>query len=167
MAMPGETLQKIPEHLEQHLNMPYGGLFGSSVIVQVVEEIVSDPTMDYRPSYLEDLTGASSPSIRDALATLVEQGLLEKSRESGRHPVYRVNVRSKKFIALSFLAYAVLDDRESTDCMDDAVQDYYSRVLQAKYEPMAMASTLSLEYTLEGKSTGTGMHHEIITSAVS
>lgn len=134
-------LPKLPESMEAHLTRPYGGLLGSSVLAQVVEEIVSDPTMDYRPGYLEELTGASAPPIRDALATLVDSGLLMKVGGTGRHPLYRVNVASKKFSALSFLAYAILDDRDGTDCMDEAVYDYYSKVVREKYEPIAIATT--------------------------
>lgn len=151
-----ESMKQVPTHLEEHLENPYAGLFGSSVIASVVEEIVSDPTMDYRPSCLEELIGASAPSIRDALSTLVHLGLLEKIQPSGRHPVYRVNVRSKKFIALSFLSYAILDDREGTDCMDLAVYDYYCRVLRESFEPLATASTMKLEFTgRDGVATGT------------
>lgn len=134
-------LRKLPESMEDHLSRPYGGLFGSSVLAQVVEEIVSDPTMDYRPGYLEELTGASAPPIREALATLVDLGLLSRLGRTGRHPVYRVNVASKKFAALSLLSYAILDDREGTDCMDEAVYDYYSNVVREKYEPIAIAAT--------------------------
>ena len=97
--------------------------------------------MDYRPGYLEELTGASAPSIREALATLIDLGLLKKCNETGRHPVYRVKVASKKCAALSLLAYAVLDDRDGTDCMDEAVYDYYSKVVREKYEPIAIATT--------------------------
>jgi len=134
-------LPVLPESMETYLSRPYGGLFGSSVIAQVVEEIVSDPTMDYRPGYLEELTGASAPPIRDALATLVDLGLLIRASGTGRHPIFRVNVASKKFIALSLLAYAVLDDRDGTDCMDEAVYDYYTRALREKFEPIAIAAT--------------------------
>jgi len=138
--MRSEDLPTLPESIEVYLNKPYGGLFGSSVLAQVVEEIVSDPTMEYRPGYLEELTGASAPSIREALATLVDLGLLTKRRETGHHPLYRVNVASKKFTALSLLAYAVLDDRDGTDCMDEAVPDYYSKAVREMYEPHAIAT---------------------------
>jgi len=141
MNMRREDLPILPETMEVSLNKPYGGLFGSSVLAQVVEEIISDPTMDYRPGYLEELTGASAPSIREALATLIDLGLLKKCNETGRHPVYRVKVASKKCAALSLLAYAVLDDRDGTDCMDEAVYDYYSKVVREKYEPIAIATT--------------------------
>ena len=73
--------------------------------------------------------------------SLVDLGLLKKGNMTGRHPVYRVNVASKKFAALSLLAYAVLDDRDGTDCMAEAVHDYYSKVVREKYEPMAIATT--------------------------
>jgi hypothetical protein len=150
--MRSEDLPILPESMEVYLNKPYGGLFGSSVLAQVVEEIVSDPTMDYRPGYLEELTGASAPSIREALAPLVDLGLLPKGKETGRHPVYRVNMASKKCAALSLLAYAILDYRDGTDCMDDAVYDYYSKVVREKYEPHAIATA---DYSLPGMPTGT------------
>jgi hypothetical protein len=54
--------------------------------------------------------------------------------------VYRINVASKKFAALSLLAYAILDDRDGTDCMDEAVYDYYSKVVREKYEQTAIAT---------------------------
>ena len=73
--------------------------------------------------------------------SLVDLGLLKKGNKTGRHPVYRVNVASRKFAALSLLAYAVLDDRDGTDCMAEAVHDYYSKVVREKYEPMAIATT--------------------------
>ena len=73
--------------------------------------------------------------------SLVDLGLLKKGNETGRHPVYRVNVASKKFVGLSVLAYVVLDDRDGTDCMADAVHDYYSKVVREKYEPIAIATT--------------------------
>jgi len=139
-TMQSEDLPVLPKTMEVYLDRPYGGLFGSSVLAQVVEEVVSGPTMEYRPGYLEELTGASAPSIRAALATLVDHGLLARGKETGRHPVYRVNAASKKFVALSLLAYAMLDDRDGTDCMDEAVYDYYSKVVREKYEPRAMAT---------------------------
>jgi hypothetical protein len=155
-----QDVPDLPKSLEVHLTKPYGGLFGSSVLAQVVEEIVSDPTMDYRPGYLEDLTGASAPPIREALATLVELGLLMRSGGTGRHPVYRVNVASKKFAALSLLAYAIIDDRDGTDCMDEAVYDYYSRVVRERYEPIAIATTSHFDIRSHVESQMTVFHGE-------
>jgi hypothetical protein len=63
-----------------------------------------------------------------------------------------VNVASKKFAALSLLAYAILDDRDGTDCMDEAVHDYYSKVVREKYEPYAIATA---EYPVLGIPAGT------------
>ena len=50
--MSGKELPKLPEGFEEYLDKPYGGLFGNTVLAQVVEEIIADPTMDYRPGYL-------------------------------------------------------------------------------------------------------------------
>jgi DNA-binding transcriptional ArsR family regulator len=124
---------------EMYLDNPYGGLFGDTVIAKVVEELVADPTMDYRPKYLADVCGKSEGSIYEVLKKLVKLGLIEKSLE-GKHPVYRVRVESKKFAALSFLAYAMLDDRFGTDCMDGALSDYYHSKLRGRDEPGAIAT---------------------------
>ena len=146
--MSGKKLPELPEELEEFLDKPYGGLFGNTVLAQVVEEIVADPTMDYRPRYLEEMTGKKAPSIREALRVLVRLGLIENVSSDVQHPVYRVVVESKKFIALSLLAYAVIDDRDGTDCMNTAILDYYNRVLRAKAEPLAVATNNAGEWTV-------------------
>ena len=43
--MSGKKLPELPGELEEFLDKPYGGLFGNTVLAQVVEEIVADPTM--------------------------------------------------------------------------------------------------------------------------
>jgi len=149
--MSGKKLPKLPEELEEYLNKPYGGLFGNTVLAQVVEEIIADPTMDYRPRYLEEMTGKRPPSIREALKTLVGLGLIENISSDVQHPVYRVVVESKKFVALSLLAYAVIDDRDGTDCMDTAIQDYYNSSLRAKVEPLAIAMNYTGKWTIGGE----------------
>lgn len=146
--MPGKKLPELPEELEEFLEKPYGGLFGNTVLAQVVEEIVADPTMDYRPGYLEEMTGKKAPSIREALRVLVRLGLIENVSSDVQHPVYRVVVESKKFIALSLLAYAVIDDRDGTDCMNTAILDYYNRSLRAEVEPLAVATNYAGEWTV-------------------
>ncbi len=151
--MSGEELPELPENLEEYLNKPYGGLFGNTVLAQVVEEIIADPTMDYRPGYLEEMTGRRPPSIRAALRTLVRLGLIENISSDMQHPVYRVVARSKKFIALSLLAYAVIDDRDGTGCMDMAIQDYYNRYLRVKEEPFAVATNYTGGWTIGGESS--------------
>jgi len=137
--MTKKVLPVLSAEEEMYLNEPYGGLFGDTVIAKVVEELVADPTMDYRPKYLEDVTGKSEKSIYNVLRKLSSLGLIEK-KDDGKHPIYRVRVESKKFAALSFLAYAMLDDRDGTECMNMAVSDYYNSVLREKYEPKAIAN---------------------------
>lgn len=143
------SLTALSQDEEMYLDEPYGGLFGDTAIAKVVEELVADPTMDYRPKYLADITGKSEASIYLILKKLMKLGLIEKSVK-GKHPVYRVRVESKKFAALSFLAYAMLDDRDGTGCMDMAVADYYNSRLREEYEPKAIA-------TSDGWKTGQGI----------
>lgn len=114
---------------------PYNGLFGDSNLIRVIQQVIADPFTKYRPLDLEMLTKNSAPTVRDSLGILTSLGLLIKDESDHQHPVYRVNAESKRYIALNFLAYAVLDDRSGTDCMDDVVADYYDSELRGKYEP--------------------------------
>lgn len=139
-TMSERTLPELPENLEEFLDIPYGGLFGNSALAQIVEEIVADPTIHYRPKYLEELTGRKPKTVRDALQKLVQLGLIENVSKDSHHPVYRVVVESKKFIALSLLAYALLDDRDKTRCMDTAILDYYHKNLENQDKPLAHAT---------------------------
>jgi len=110
--------------------LPYAGLFGNAVIAKVLEEIIADPHSVYHPKDLEDLTGCSPPRIRDALSTLTQYGLLRTS--GGKHPAYVVNLEKKTFVALTLLAYAVLDDARDSDCMDTTITEYYKTRLSKK-----------------------------------
>lgn len=138
--MQAEDLPVITEEEEMFLDQSYGGLFGNSVIASVVEELIADPTMDYRPAYLQEITGKSSKSIYTALKKLVDLRLIERKTGDEQHPIYRVRIESKKFIALSFLAYAMLDDRDGSDCMNFAIHEYYNSVLREKFEPQAIGT---------------------------
>jgi len=141
---------------EEFSDIPYAGLFGDTVIARVVEEIIADPHSVYRPKDLEDLTEASSPSIREALITLTKFGLLTSS--GGKHPAYTVNRSMKTFIALTFLAYGVLDDRKKSDCMNTAIHYYCENALKPLYEPYATATTMKLMMR------GTGYQPEVSTN---
>lgn len=148
----GENLPELPEDLEPFLDKPYGGLFGDNARTRIIEEIIADPHRYYRPRYFEELTGASAPTVRKILNSLTKIGLLEKDTSDRQHPIYRVNLNSKKVTALTFLAYASLDDRDGSNCMDDAILDYYVRVLHQKTQPLDV--TKGIEYEIgEGKVT--------------
>jgi hypothetical protein len=125
MNMANDKTPVLPKGLEPFLDLPYGGLFGDSVHARVVEEMVADPNRDYRPKDLARLTDSSAPAIRKALATLVSLGLITKDSSDRQHPVYRVDVASKKFVALTLLAFAAVDDRDGTHCMEDAAADHF------------------------------------------
>jgi hypothetical protein len=142
--MPEETLPKLPKELERYVNKPYGGLFGKSVQIKVVEEIVADPYSDYHPKDLEEMTGASAPSIRRVLNDLTTLGLLIKDSSDAQHPVYRPNLQSKKITALTFLAYAMIDDRDGSECMNTAISDYYMKVLRP--EVVSVATDIPYSY---------------------
>ena len=145
-----EDLPLLPAELEEKLDsikQPYGGLFGNSVLARVIREIVADPCREFRPKSLEILTSSSAPRIKNALDTLTALGILKKISDDTQRPVYMVNFESKRLTALTFLAYAVTDDRDGTECMDAAIKDYYDYALREKFEPSASTDKI-VNYTL-------------------
>lgn len=141
--MTEEDLPLLPKELERYMGKPYGGLFGDSVNAHVVEQLVADPHSEYRPKLLQELAKASAPAIRRALADLTRLRLLIKDSSDRQHPVYRVNLDSKKLMALTFLAFASVDDRDGTDCMDFAIMEYVRTSLREKLQPSAVATETS------------------------
>lgn len=131
--MEEDNLPELPSSVEEYIGVPYGGLFGETVITHVVREIVADPEREFRPRYLAKMTGKSNVSVRDALEKLVDQNFLTKEYMDPQRPVYRVNPGSKRLDALTFLAYAVIDDREGTHCMRDAVFEYCRREVAFRF----------------------------------
>ena len=154
--MAEEHLPELPREFEIYLDKPYGGLFGDNVQTKIIEEVVADPYRDYRPKYLEEMTGAKAPTIRKALANLTNLGLLEKDISDTQHPIYRLNLKSKKIVALTFLSYASTDDRDETEYMDNAILDYYLKVIRQKVQPLAVA-TMS-QYECNGRTWTEGFY---------
>lgn len=141
-----EELPELPHELEIFVDKPYGGLFGDNVQINIIEEIIADPYDDYRPRYFEEITGASPPTIRKALNNLTNLGLLEKDTRDKQHPIYRLNLNSKKQIAMTFLSFALVDDRDGSDLMNAAILDYYIKELKPKLQPLAIANVVRYEY---------------------
>lgn len=119
---------------EKKRRSPYGGLFGESNLAKVIEQVIADPDIEYRPIDLEKLTKESAPTVRLSLKTLTSLGVLLKNETDIQHPVYRVNAESKRFVALTLLAYAVLDDENGTDSMNKMIVDYVDAILPQTLE---------------------------------
>jgi hypothetical protein len=143
--MSDDEYPELPKSLEKYIRLPYGGLFGDSVITHVVHQIVADPNRQFTPKYLEKITGRSLPAIKPALDTLVDLKLLNKEHVDPQRPIYETNLASNQLMALTFLAYSTIDDRDGTHCMKDAVFEYceyckFESKVNIKYE-----SAISLE----------------------
>jgi DNA-binding transcriptional ArsR family regulator len=117
------------ERMRRLLEEPFGGLFGSISQQKVLEEIVADPYSEYSPKDLEELTGLSEPTVRDALSCLVDNGIVKKVSRRTKHPIYRPNLASKRLTALTLLAYGILDEMRRTNSMNDAIA-YYCDIMQ-------------------------------------
>ena len=103
---------------------PFGGILGNSVIIKVIQEFIADPDEPYSLSYMHELTETSKPAIKDAFKTLLKTGLIYRANKNYKRPLYKINKGSKKYVALSLLSYAALDDINKTNTMDEALKEY-------------------------------------------
>jgi len=122
------------EEIDEMDMRPFAGLFGDSHLSRIIAQIIADPFEVYRPKDLEELAEASAPSTRKALRILTKQGLLIRDDRDKQHPTYKVNIDSKKYMALTLLSYSEVDDDLGTDCMDDLIAEYYDSDLRERYE---------------------------------
>ena len=125
-----ESVSELPEEWEDRIDIPFDGLFGESALVKVLQEFVSDPYSEYRPLDIEELTELTEPTVRTALNDLMQLGVIRRISKDPRRPVYKADHRSKRLTALTFLAYAILDDRDDTDTMDTSVMHYCETIKQ-------------------------------------
>lgn len=145
-------VKKVYPKLDEGINdLPYNGLFlnslRDSLQIRMIEEIVADPYHDYRPIEFKKLLKASDPAIRTALKNLIKQGIIVKNDKDKQHPRYTPKIGSKRLVALTFLAFAVQDDEEGTNFMDDAIIEYYNKVLIGQIQPPTIATRNELSYT--------------------
>lgn len=126
MKITEEPIPELSQELWRYAQKPYGGFFGNAVIVQVIQEIVANPSEEIRPTDLADSLEKSYNMVNSALNTLTVLKFLQKDLGDPQRPIYRVDLNSKRLLALTFFASAVVDDRDGTDTMIDEVLDYCS-----------------------------------------
>ncbi len=147
-----EEYPEVPEKYQKYINNPYGGLLGNTVQVQIVEKIIADPDRVYRPRDFKEDLNVSYNSIKKSLLDLTELKLLINVTREKNRPEFKVNPDSKQLWALTFLAYAVLDDRDGTDLMNRNIKEYFNRVISSDSSPEpAMASTTWYKGEFTGK----------------
>lgn len=118
------ALKEAPGVPTQSLDSPFGGLFGDTAEIRVLQEIVADPFSDYTHHDLMELTELSDPSVRRGIRVMLDQGIVMNVSSDRRSPLYRPNRDSNKLNALVFLTYAIIDDRTGESSMDEAIRDY-------------------------------------------
>lgn len=132
-----------------HIDKPYRGLFGDSALIRIIEEIVADPYSYYRPKDFEEVTGSSTPSVRKALTILTDMGLLRKDARDPQHPIYQPVLDSKTLLAMTFLSYAMIDDKEGTNCLEEALVDHYRKVIEKKRQNSTKVTAADYDAPLE------------------
>jgi DNA-binding transcriptional regulator GbsR (MarR family) len=108
----------------------FGGILGNGIIIKIIQEFIADPDEPYSISYMHELTEASKPAITDAFKTLLKTGLIYRANKNYKRPLYKINKESKKFVALSLLSYAALDDMNKTNTMDKALTEYIGNKME-------------------------------------
>ena len=146
--MPSPGSKELPKSMEPALAKPFDGLFGDTAELRVLQEIVADPYSDYAHHDLMELTGLSDPSVRRGVRVLIDQGIIRNVSPARRNPLYRANLDSKKLTALTFLAYASLDERTGSRSMDGAVRHYCDCIpVSIEVLPLAEGSNI-VRYTM-------------------
>ncbi len=106
------------------VDRPFGGLFGDTAELRVLQEIIADPYSDYTHHDLMQLTSLSDPSVRRGIRVLLDHDIIRNVSSDRRSPLYRANHGSRRLTALTFFAYAALDDKTGGDSMDGAIRHY-------------------------------------------
>lgn len=136
----------LPRELNRWVDKPYGGLFGSSVIAKVVQEIVADPESEYRIRDISKLLNVSSTSVKNALKNLEELNLVFRKNRDLQRPIYIVNESSRTFTALNFLTYALDDDRDGTEFMNEEVLNYCDYLSQIAGQELVIVKFQGYNY---------------------
>jgi predicted AAA+ superfamily ATPase len=102
----------------------FTSILGDSVLIRVVQEFIADPDEPYSISYMHELTGSSKPAVRDAFNLLLDSKLINRANKNDKRPLFKIDKKSNRFIALTLLSYAVLDDFNKTNIMEEAIKQH-------------------------------------------
>lgn len=114
--------------MDEPLVAPFGGLLGDTPRLRVIEELGATITTPQTADYFADLCGLS---VIEADAILHDLVAAEYALQLETFPTeYVINHMSHRAVAMTFLAYAVLDDAEHTGgaIMDGAVREYLGMI---------------------------------------
>lgn len=105
--------------------MPFGGLLKDTIYNQVLAEVVADPYRTYTPGEMQEILKLDRSKVGKALSDLEQLGLLRNISHQKRRPLYEPRLDSNRLQALTFLAYAVVDDRDGEVSMAISISSYY------------------------------------------
>ena len=96
----------------------------NGVIIKVIQEFIADPDEPYSISYMHELAGSSKPAVKDAFNLLLKSKLIYQANKNDKRPLFKINKKSNRFVALTLLSYAILDDNDLTELMKAAIKEY-------------------------------------------
>jgi len=109
--------------------MPFGGLLKDTIYNRVLAEIVADPYRTYTPGEMQEILKLDRSKVGKALSDLEQLGLLCNISHQRRRPLYEPCLASNRLQALTFLAYAVVDDRDGEQSLVRSISSYYRNVI--------------------------------------
>jgi len=90
--------------------MPFGELVSDTPLTRVLEELIADPFDGHTPESIAEMTEISVIEASDALEHLESIGMVRKFKNK-----YQVCIESRRFYALTLLAYAIAFDQVEGD----------------------------------------------------
>jgi hypothetical protein len=127
--MVGDAMENDIEYAEEYdipesSFMPFGGLLKPTIYNRILMEIVADPYRTYTPGQMVEILHSDRSKVGKALSDLEALGILRNISLVQKRPVYEPRLESKRLQALTFLAYAVIDDRDGENSMERAIVSY-------------------------------------------
>jgi hypothetical protein len=155
-----EDYPLLTEAEEQQLECsrkPFYGLFGDSLKLRILERLMADPGNCFSPKDLIPFVNqgnklVNSWSIEVILKRMVEEGLLEICPDC---KAYRVNFKSKRWVALTLLAFAGNDDfsdRKEEDLGDCKDEKYPSSMDRAMEVYLSGHKCILMPFCIDGSS---------------
>jgi hypothetical protein len=117
-------LTEAEERQLEYARKPFYGLFGNSLKLRILEQLMADPNNCMMPEemvpfvYDQDIKSlnpegfirkAFTSQVEEVFKELIKEGLLEICPDC---KAYRVNFKAKRWVALTLLAFAGNDDSD-------------------------------------------------------
>lgn len=104
-------MSEVKERNKMHIGKPlFGNVFGDNNTIKVLDFLFMGKDLDFTLTHIHNGTGLSRTAIRNALEQLLNNELVEKSREDEKSKYYRISRNNKKFKILENLYNQIMKE---------------------------------------------------------